>query len=156
MLLRCIPSNFGSIRLKDWKEMSFEEIQDGLYAGHLEYRYGTILVILNLHVNPIPQIKFRLNLTYGLRGDVVWRIRDGHHGGHRGGHLAYTNGTILAILNLHVTPMPPVKFRLNPTSGLGGDVSWRTSRWPPWRSFWKRQRSDISVSEIPCSHNASH
>ena len=28
----------------------------------------------------------------------------------------------LAILNLHVTPMPPIKFRLNLTYRLGGDV----------------------------------
>ena len=28
----------------------------------------------------------------------------------------------LAILNLNVTPMPPIKFRLNLTYGLGGDV----------------------------------
>ena len=27
-----------------------------------------------------------------------------------------------AILNLHVTPMPPIKFRLNLTYCLGGDV----------------------------------
>ena len=42
--------------------------------------------------------------------------------GHRGGHLGYRNGTILAILNLCVTVMLPIKFWLNPTYGLGGDV----------------------------------
>ena len=30
--------------------------------------------------------------------------------GHRGGHLGYRNGTILAILNLCVTVMSPIKF----------------------------------------------
>ena len=39
----------------------------------------------------------------------------------RGGHLGYLNGTILAILNLCVAPMPPIKFWLNPTYVLGGD-----------------------------------
>ena len=29
---------------------------------------------------------------------------------------------ILAILNLYVAPMPPIRFQLNPTLGLGGDV----------------------------------
>ena len=29
---------------------------------------------------------------------------------------------ILAILNLCVTVMPPIKFQLDQTSGLGGDV----------------------------------
>ena len=42
--------------------------------------------------------------------------------GHRGGHLGYKNGTILAILNLCPTLMPPIKFWLNRTYGLGGDV----------------------------------
>ena len=28
----------------------------------------------------------------------------------------------LAILNLYVAPMPPIKFWLNPTYGLGGDL----------------------------------
>ena len=45
-------------------------------------------------------------------------FQDGHHGG----HLGYWNGTILAILNHCVTVMLPIKFWLNPTYGLGGDV----------------------------------
>ena len=40
-------------------------------------------------------------------------FQDGHH-------LGYRNEMILAILNLYVAPMPPIKFRLNPTYGLGG------------------------------------
>ena len=39
-----------------------------------------------------------------------------------GGPLGYLNGRILAILNLCVAPMPPIKFRLNPTYCLEGDV----------------------------------
>ena len=38
------------------------------------------------------------------------------------GHLEYLNGMILAILNLCVTVMLPIKFWLNPTYGLGGDA----------------------------------
>ena len=45
-------------------------------------------------------------------------FQDGHHGS----HLGYQNGTILAILNLHVAAMPPTKFQLNPTYGSGEDV----------------------------------
>ena len=37
------------------------------------------------------------------------------------GRLAYQNRTILAILNLYVAPMPPIKFWLNPSYSLGGD-----------------------------------
>ena len=39
-----------------------------------------------------------------------------------GGHLGYWNRTILAILNLCVTVMPLIRFGLNPTNGLRGDV----------------------------------
>ena len=38
-----------------------------------------------------------------------------------GGHLRHLNGTILAIPNLCVTVMLPIKFWLNATHGLGGD-----------------------------------
>ena len=42
--------------------------------------------------------------------------------GRRGGHFGYRNGRILAILNLCVIVMLPIKFWLNPTYSLGGDV----------------------------------
>ena len=42
--------------------------------------------------------------------------------GRRGSRLGYRNGTILAILNLHVATMPPTKFQLNPTYGSGAGV----------------------------------
>ena len=92
-----------------WK-MSFEEFQDG---GHLGYRNRTILAILNFYVASMSPIKFRLNLTYGLGGDVVRRISR---------YLGYRNRMILAILNLFLAPMPPIKFWLNLTYGLGVDV----------------------------------
>ena len=36
--------------------------------------------------------------------------------------MGYRNGTILAILNLCITVMPPIKFQLNRTYGSEGDV----------------------------------
>ena len=84
--------------------------------------------ILNLYVAPMPPIHFRLNPTYGLGGDVIWRISRWPHAW-RPSWISEQND--LAILNLYVVPMPPIKFRLNPTYGLGGDVVWRLSRWPP-------------------------
>ena len=39
--------------------------------------------------------------------------------GHLGGHLRYWTRTILAILNLYDTPMPPIKFGLNLHYNLG-------------------------------------
>ena len=53
------------------EEMSFEEFQAGRHGGHLGYRNGTILAILNLCVTVMPPIKFQLNRTYCLEGDVV-------------------------------------------------------------------------------------
>ena len=50
--------------------MLFELFQDGCQGGHLRYRKGTILAILNLYA-PMPSIKFQLNLMYGLEGDVI-------------------------------------------------------------------------------------
>ena len=70
-----------------------------------------VLAVLNLCVTVMSPIKFQLNRTLGLRGDVVYEFQDGR----RGGHLGYRNGTILAILNLCVTVMSPIKFQLNQT-----------------------------------------
>ena len=47
--------------------MLFEELQDGRNG----YLNRTILAILDLYVTVMPPIKFRLNLTYGLGGDVI-------------------------------------------------------------------------------------
>ena len=54
-----------------WEEMSFEEFQDGCHGSQLGYLNETILAILNLYVNVMPPMKFWLNLTYGLVGNVV-------------------------------------------------------------------------------------
>ena len=51
--------------------MSFEEFQDCRHGGHPGYWNRTILAILNHYVAQMPPIKFRLNLTYGMGGDVV-------------------------------------------------------------------------------------
>ena len=46
------------------------------------------------------------------QSDMVWEemsfeeFQDDHYGS----HLGYRNGTILAILNLYVSPKPPIKF----------------------------------------------
>ena len=38
--------------------------------------------------------------------------------------------TILAILNIYVTPMPPIMFGLNPHYSMGEDVFWKISNGP--------------------------
>ena len=79
-------------------------------------------------------------------------IQDGCHGG----HLGYRNRTILTILNLYVTRMPPIKFQLNMTYGFEGDVVWRISRWPKRWPFWISEQNDSSNSESVCHWDASH
>ena len=64
--------------------------------------------------------------------------------------------TILAILNLYAAPKLSIKFWLNPTYGLGGDVVWRISRWPPWRPSWISEQNEFSNSESLCCSDASH
>ena len=52
---------------------------------------------------------------------MVWEemLFEEFQDGHRGSHLGYWNGTVLAILNLYVTPMLRIAFWLNPTYGFG-------------------------------------
>ena len=88
---------------------------------------------------------------------MVWEMwfeefQDGSHGG----HLGYSNRTILAILNFHNTPMPPIKFKLNQTYRLGTDVIWRFSRWLPWWPSWISEWNHFSNSKSRCCPNAFH
>ena len=73
-----------------------------------------------------------------------------------GGHLGYWNRTILAILNFHNTPMPPIKFKLNQTYCSGADVIWRFSRWLPWWPSWLSEWNHFSSSKSPCCPDAFH
>ena len=49
-----------------------------------------------------------------------------------GSHLGFCNKMVLAVLNLHVGPMPPTKFWLSLAYHSGVDEIRRISRWPPW------------------------
>ena len=59
-------------------------------------------------------------------------FQDGYHWG----QLWYRNRTILTTLNLYVTPMPPNKFQLNPTYGLGGDAVWKNFKMATMAAFF--------------------
>ena len=97
--------------------MSFEEFQNGHHGGHLGYPNGTILAIPNLYVAPLPS-------SFGSIRRTIWEKMSSEQfqNGCRGSNLGYRNRMILAILNLYNAPMPPIKFWLNLTYGLGGDV----------------------------------
>ena len=127
MSLWCFTSSFSSIQLSVWEAMSFE------------YRNGTILAIPNRYITPMPPIKFRLNLTYGFGGDIVWRISR---------WLWWWPSCILEMNNFSnsesLSLMLHIKFWLNPTFGLGGDVVW-ISEW-----------NNLSNSESLYHSDASH
>ena len=69
-------------------------------------------------------------------------------GGH-GGHFEFSIETILAILDLQITPMLPTKFRVNWPFGPG-EVKNRFSRRPPRQPSWISDRNyllfDLQVS----------
>ena len=79
----------------------------------------------------------QLNPTYGLGGDGVWRTSRWS--------LAILD--TLAILNLHVFPMPPTRIQLNPTYHSGADALWRFFRMAAkvvilnW--YWKLGQNDF-------------
>ena len=136
----CLPSSFGSIGLTAREEMSFEEFQGGRNGGGMEW----------VKQFWIPVSVWCLPSSFSSIGLMVWEemlfeeFQDARHGG----HLGYQNGTIFTILNVCVTVMPPIKFWLNPTYDLGGDVVWRTSRWPPWRPSWISERTILSILNL--------
>ena len=53
-------------------------------------------------------------------------------------------GTILANLDLQVTPMLPTRFQVNWHFSSGEEAKNRFSRWPPWRPSWISDRNDFS------------
>ena len=68
MPLKCFPPSLGSIGFTVREQTWFEDFEDGYYGGHLGYRKGTILAILNLYVALMSPIKFQLNPTrFGRR-----------------------------------------------------------------------------------------
>ena len=96
--------------------MSFEEFQDGHHGSHFGYRNEFSNSDSLCHSDASHQVS--------AQSDMVWEQMsfEDFQDGHLGSHLRYQYGTILAILILCVTVMPPIKFWLNGTYGVGGDV----------------------------------
>ena len=115
--------------------MSFEEFQDSRHGGHLGYLNNSESLC---HCDASHQVFCSIQLT-------VWEMSfEEFQDGVYSGHLGYRNGTTLAILNLYVAPMPPIKFWLYPNYSLGGGVVLSISRWPP---SWIWEQNDFSNSE---------
>ena len=71
MLLQGLSPRLGSILLTVREQTWFEDFQVDHYGGNLWHQNEMILAILNLYVALMPPIKFQLNPTYSLGGDVV-------------------------------------------------------------------------------------
>ena len=84
----------------------------------MDIRTEQFLAIESLcHCDASHQVSAQSTLGFGRR----CRLKNFKMAAHDD-HLGSRNGTILAILNLCVTVKPPIKFHLNLTSGLEGDV----------------------------------
>ena len=73
-----------------------------------------------------------------------------------GGHLGILIETILAIFDLHVTPMPHTKFQVSWYFGSREEEKNRFSRWPPWRPSWISDRNDFSYFWSTCHPDVSY
>ena len=91
-----------------------------------------------------------IRLTFGSR----WGLKIFKIASLGASYVRYRTRYILAILNLYVAQMPPIKFGFT-LHYCWGDVIWRNSRCPvaPILAVrWNKFRS----SESPCLPNASH
>ena len=125
--------------------MLFEEFQVCHHGHHPGY-WNWMIQQFWITISPR-----RLPSSFGSTWLTVWEemwFQDG-------GHLGHWNRRILAILNFHITPMPPIKFKLNQTYRLGADVIWRFSRLPWWPS-WISEQNPSSSSKSPCCPDAFH
>ena len=61
--------------------------------------------------------------------------------GCQSGQFGFQSGTILAIIDLQVTPMLPTKFRVNLSFSSREKAKNRFSRWPP---SWISDQNDLS------------
>ena len=66
-------------------------------------------------------------------------------------NLGFQIRTILAIFDLHVTPMLPNKFQINWPFCSGEELKNRFSRWPPWRPSWISDRNVLSIFDLHVS-----
>ena len=95
------------------------------------------------------QVLAQSDLRFGRRS--FEEFQDGRHGG----HLGDRNGTILAILNLCNSPMPPIKFLHNLT-WFGRRCRLKNLKMAPRRLSWLSERNDFSNPESLCHCEASH
>ena len=164
MLPKCLSPSFHSIWLTVLEHITTEDFQDGLPSWIWFWwkcqKYEKLLTGTDHSISW--QLKIFKMAAVAAIVDIVTKWFSNSkspcrpNASHRGGHLGCRNETSLAVLNLHVSPMPPTKFQLNPTYHSGADVLPRFSRWPPWWPSWVLERNEFSNYKSPGHPNASH
>ena len=117
-----------------------------IYGGHLGYRNGMILAILNLlFLRCIPS-------GFSLIQLKVWEEMsfEEFQNGCLGGHLGYRNGTILAILNLCVAQLDLWFGRRCVLKNFKLDAMT-----PSWISEWNDFNNSASLCHSDPSHRVS-
>ena len=95
-----------------WEEILLEEFQDGRHGpSWILERKDFSISESPCHCDASHQVLAQSDLRFGRR----CRLKN-----FKISWISERND--LAILNLCVNAMPPIKFQLNPTYGLGGDV----------------------------------
>ena len=117
----------------------------------------------NLYVAPMPPTKFQSHSRFWRWSWKCEKLTTdgqrtkGHHTNWPGAQLqvkywnfqdGHLNKMLLAILNLHVAPLPPTKFQ---TSHLWVDQVWRFSRWPLWRPSWILKQILLAILNLYCA-----
>ena len=105
-----------------------EQKQDFQSEGHLGFLIQMILAIFFIEKSPhcfLPSFK-SIDLSVQEQKRKI-DFQDSSHGS-QGGHLGFPIRTILAILNLQVTPMLPTIFQVNCLFGSGEEAKNRFSR----------------------------
>ena len=153
MSLRCFTSSFGSIQLTVCGEMSFDECRLTNVVWRIS-RWPPSWISKRINFSN-PESLCCYDASHQVLAQSDLHVRFGRYVW----YLGYRNRTILAIRNLYNAPMPPIKFQLNLTYGLGRDVIGRISRWALWWPSWISELSelnDFSNYESLCHCDASH
>ena len=89
---------------------------------------------------------------YGMPVNWAWSFEQTLNGS----QLRFTNGMILAVFDLRVTPILPTKFRVNWPFSSGEEAKNRFSRWLPWRPSWISDWHDFSYFWSTSNPNVSY
>ena len=142
---KCLPPSLGSIQLTIWKQMWFEDFQDGHSGSHLGYHNRTIFLCCS---DASHQVSAQSDLRFGR---CLWRFS--RWPSWRPSWISELND----FSNLNSPCGPNASHQVWAQSDLGfrsrcGFKIFKMVTWPSWIS----ERNDFSNSESLSCSNASH